>query len=267
MAHQSESRPSYTSHVLLAGNSTDTEKTEALIPYLADKYTTLRIAGLEQSPQSFSATLQGELQLNSDEKINRILVSNKHVMVIVKQSFGLLTSKKPWYDEEWVGQATLFGPLSWNEYISPFKHTHPGKELSEDQLLLLAGPTDQLSQNGSVRVAYWHMTALYIDVNHRRLGLAKKLCLAAFNYIKGVSKVHGYRDAVLRIIIKPTNLVVLDMYKSLGFEVVDGALSTLAEATICAGDQGSLPTDYEEQKGYTTRGGSFMLKYMDLSGH
>lgn len=267
MAHHSEPRPSYTSHVLLASNSTNTERREALIPYLADKYTALRIAGLEQSPQSFSATLQGELQLSPDEKINRILVPNKHVMVIVKQSLKSAISEKPWYDKEWVGQATLFGPLNWNEYVSPFKHTHVGKELSEDQLLLLGGPTDQLSQVGSARVAYWHMTALYIDVNHRRLGLAKKLCLAAFDYIKDISKGHGYRSAVLRIIIKPTNLVVLDMYKSLGFKVVDGVLSTLAEGTICAGDQGSLPPDYEEQKGYTTRGGLFMLKYVDLSGH
>lgn len=257
-----EVAPVFTSHVLLASDGPDTSRNDALVTYLADKYTALRIAGLEQSPQSFSATLQAELQLTAAEKIARILTPDKHIMVIVKRDAESTPSKKPWYDCEWIGQATCFGPLIWNECISPFTNTHANNHLSENELHSLAGPA-RLSPNIS-HTAYWHMTALYIDIAHRRLGLAKKLCLAAFDYIKNVSKLGGSHSAVLRIIIKPTNLVVLDMYKSLGFKVVDGVLSTLAEAAHCAGDQGSLPANYEEQKAYTTRGGLFMLKHVEL---
>lgn len=255
----------YTAHVLLNNDTPNTPKNDVLVRYLADKYASLRVSGLEQSPQSFSATLQDELRLAVEEKISRILVSKKHILVIVKRALDANMPERLWYDEEWVGQATLFGPLSWEVYSSPFRKTHTHASLSNSQVQLLAGWTDEVPKTDLAKTAYWHMTALYIDVNHRRLGLAKKLCLAAFEHIRNISSLENFDRALLRIIIKPTNTVVVDMYRSLGFSVVDGLFSTLAEATVCAGDHESLPPNYGERKDYTGRGGLFMLKPIDLN--
>ncbi|KAJ9660113.1 hypothetical protein H2198_002810 [Neophaeococcomyces mojaviensis] len=255
----------YSCHVLPNGTTSDRGDRNALIAFLADKYTALRVAGLKQSPQSFSATLDGELRLTLPEKLKRIQQHNKHILVVVKQSSGSASSGNPWYDSPWVGQATLFGPMRWEEYIAPLQSIPLPEALTDDQIQLLAGVHGQQSPRTKLGTAFWHMTALYIDVTHRRLGLAKKLCLAAFEHIKNESVAKGYQSALLRIIIKPTNTVVVDMYRSLGFDIVEGPRATLAEATKCAEDTDSLPADYREQAAYMGRGGLFMLKHIDLA--
>lgn len=237
----------YTAHVL----ETDDD---AIRERLADRYTALRIKGLRQSPDAFSATLEGETALSQREKLTRISLPKKNIIVVVA---SLATDPdKHWWQHEWVAQATVWGPHTWGEHVSPFRNTHAsaeGQQMTEEQTLKTT-----LSTNTST-TRFFHMTALYVDFDHRKRGLAKLLCDRAFQRIVETTRDNA-DQAELRIIIKPTNTVVVRMYEQMGFRACSEVQSTLAEATFAAGDQTSLPQGYDELPLYTTRKGLIMVK-------
>jgi len=219
-----------------------------LLPLLANKYTQLRLKGLIQSPQSFSASFEGEKSLSEKEQIERLQVANKHIVVIVAHSQNDCT---PWYECEWVAQVTLYGPNTWQDHILPFKQAVPFQmQLQDDQFI----NTTQVHSNQIDRTAFWHMTALYVDANHRRLGLGNQLCKFAFEVMQ--AKEQNYE---VRIIIKPTNTVVIAMYEHLQFIQLSQTVS-LSEATFAAGDQSTLPNGYQENEAFTNRHGIIMTR-------
>ncbi|TKY88268.1 hypothetical protein EX895_002978 [Sporisorium graminicola] len=194
----------------------------------AQKYTDLRIAGLERSPHAFSTTVAIESQLTSDKRLARLQELQKTILICVNQD-----------TDEWAGQVTLIGPLTRSEYDLSFQIL-PGTESA-------TSPSLADESNG----AYWHMTALYVDDHIRGRGLARLLCEECFRYIgKGQ----------LRIIIKPDNMVVIEMYKRMGFEVLIGH-AALIEAIHASRDGfDKLPAGAAGDPSYTTRGGIVMVK-------
>lgn len=236
----------YTPHVLPINDN-------LLLPFLAKKYTQLRLKGLQQSPQSFSATLQGEQNLTEQQQMERIKVPNKHIVILVLQKEE--EEKIAWYECEWVAQATLFGPHSWHNHIAPFQKALPSHmQLKEEEIVR----TTQVVKKHLDRTAFWHMTALYVDANHRRRGLGNQLCNFAFELTE--SKLASNQTTTeMRIIIKPTNLAVLAMYEKMRFIKQSQPIS-LSEATFAAGDQDTLPTDYTKQQIFTKRLGIVMTR-------
>lgn len=246
----------YTAHLVETSDPT-------VLPVLAEKYTQLRIKGLQQSPHSFSATLEGEQAIEQKEKLERISIPNKHIVVVVAQEKG--ANAVPWYENEWVAQATLYGPNTWKQHTHAFHVAHPNvSPLTNEEL----ERTSLAPAERKDTTAFWHMTALYVDANHRRRGLANQLCLFTFDVIKRTSA--PIQQAELRIFVKPTNLVVVGMYAQLGFVTLSGneggmgaPYVTLSEAAFVAGDMAMLPDDYAQQSGFTTRAGLIMAKSLD----
>ncbi|EST08414.1 GNAT domain protein [Kalmanozyma brasiliensis GHG001] len=199
----------------------------------AQKYTDLRITALERSPHAFSTTVAIESQLNTSQRLARLREPQKTIFVCISDATG-----------DWVGQVTLIGPMTRSEYDASFQIL-PGTQSAQS-------PSLDDDPNG----AYWHMTALYVDDRIRGRGLARLLCDKCFDYI-GTGQ--------LRILIKPDNTAVIEMYKYMGFEVLD-AKTTLLEAIHASRDSfDRVPEDAKTDPAYTTRSGIVMIKRLQSS--
>lgn len=194
----------------------------------AQRYADLRISGLEQSPHAFSTTIEVEKQMETHAGLRRLQEPQKTIFVCVNQE-----------TDDWVGQVTLIGPLNRSEYDASFQ-VLPGSDSSRSPSL-----------QDDPRGAYWHMTALYVDDRMRGRGLARLLCEECFAFIG---------SGQLRILIKPDNAVVVQMYKRMGFEVLSEK-TTLFEAIHASRDGfDRLPHNAASSPLYTTRTGLVMIK-------
>lgn len=231
----------YATHVLPQSDSADTAT-------YAEAYSQLRLKGLQQSPGSFSSTFEEELRLSNDEKIERLLRKKRSVIIAAVDS----GDSTPLCSQEWVGSVTILGPMTRDEYLAPFAD----KDL-KSQWPSLATTTKSAASN-SKTISYWHMTALYVDATHRRQGLAKKLCDAAFQMIEQETE-HSLHE--LRIIIKHGNFGVAQMYEALDFAAIE-LNATLAEAVTASGEADVEAEVLAREPKYLVREGLIMLKYL-----
>ena len=232
---------SYTTHVL-HGDRSDSQ-------HLAVKSAALRLAGLLQSPDSFSSTYDEEVALTDAEKLEALRRPQRATIIVAQTG----DKNNDWIQADWAGQVTLLGPFTRAEYLAPYLETHEDRQrLSLAELDTTFKP---VSSNDSNAV-YWHMTALYVLNDHRRRGLGDQLCRKAFEVIQE----HTNDEASeLRIVIKPGNDIVARMYERLGFETREGK-STLAEAIAASEGPGALPVDYAQKEGFFRRNGLIMVK-------
>lgn len=231
----------YTTHVLHGDQSGS--------QHLAVKSAALRLAGLLQSPDSFSSTYDEEVALTDTEKLESLRRPKRTTIIVAKTG----DEKNDWSQADWAGQVTLLGPFTRSEYLSPYLETHKdGLRHSPAELDAIFVP---VSSDDSSAV-YWHMTTLYVLTDHRRRGLGDQLCRKAFEVIQQDS--NGVASE-LRIVIKPSNGIVARMYERLGFETREGR-STLAEAIAASEGSGALPVGYAQKKAYLGRNGLIMVK-------
>lgn len=232
---------SYTTHVLRVDGSD--------LQHLALRSASLRLAGLLQSPDSFSSTYDEEVALTDVQKLEA-LRRPKRTTIIVAQTGD---KNNDWTQADWAGQVTLLGPFTRAEYLAPYLETHEGGQRLS--LAELDSIFDPVSSNDSSAV-YWHMTALYVLNDHRRRGLGDQLCRKAFEVIQ--QHANGAASE-LRIVIKPGNGIVARMYERLGFETREGK-STLAEAIAASEGPGALPLGYAQKEAFFGRNGLIMVK-------
>jgi len=232
---------SYTTHVLDA-NGSDPQ-------HLAVKSALLRLAGLLQSPDSFSSTYDEEVSMTDTKRLVMLRRPKRTTIVVARAE----DKNDDWTQADWAGQVTLLGPFTRAEYLAPYLETH------DDKLRLSASDLnttfDPVSADDSAAV-YWHMTALYVLKDHRRRGLGDQLCRKAFEVIHEYTKNVG---SELRIVIKPGNGIVARMYERLGFETKEGR-STLAEAIVASEGAAALPPDYAQKEAFCKRSGLIMVK-------
>lgn len=195
----------------------------------AQRYAALRISGLERSPHAFSSTLATEARLSDHEKLARLQEPGKTIFVCINSE-----------TDEWVGQVTLIGPQTRAEYDRPFRIL-PSTASARSPSLSDDHATD----------SYWHMTALYVDDRIRGRGLARLLCNECFQWI-GAGQ--------LRIIIKPDNTTVLQMYERMGFETQQGKAALLEAIHASRDGVDQLPPEAHLDPYYTHRGGIVMVK-------
>ncbi|PWN94118.1 hypothetical protein FA10DRAFT_216217, partial [Acaromyces ingoldii] len=207
-------------------------------------YSNLKLKGLTQSPDAFSSTLASESGLSDAAKLARLTRTDRSVFVV-----------EDTHTHEWVGQVVLVGPLTLEEYTAPFEGAPPTIVTDEKEL--------QVNRGGDAGAGrhFWHLTSLYVDVDHRKRGLANDLCDAAYAFIQRhkASDSGKAQTQTLRIIIKPGNLVVVKMYERMDFHLVEDRRATLAEAIRCSGEE-ELPSDYRQKPQFNTRGGLIMVK-------
>lgn len=164
---------SYTTHVL-HGDRSDSQ-------HLAIKSAALRLAGLLQSPDSFSSTYDEEVALTDAQKLESLQRSKR--TIIVAQTGD---KSNDWSQADWAGQVTLLGPFTRAGYFAPYLETHEDERRLS--LAELDAIFDTVSSNDSSAV-YWHMTALYVLNDHRRRGLGDQLCRKASRSSSSIQKV------------------------------------------------------------------------------
>ncbi|KAM0701736.1 hypothetical protein Q7P35_010645 [Cladosporium inversicolor] len=231
----------YTTHVLHEDQSNS--------QHLAVKSAALRLAGLLQSPDSFSSTYDEEVALNDVQKLEALRRPKRTTIIVAHTG----DKDNDWSQADWAGQVTLLGPFTRSDYLAPYLETHEdGRRHSLAELDSIFEP---VSSDDS-RAVYWHMTALYVMNDHRRRGLGDQLCRKAFEVIQEHAK---GSPSELRIVIKPGNGIVARMYQRLGFETREGR-STLAEAIAASEGPGALPVDYAQKEAFFQRNGLIMVK-------
>lgn len=188
----------------------------------AQRYKTLRLQGLQQSPTAFSSTYEIESVFSDSFWASRLQAKGRETFICATLS------------GDWVAQVTLRGPLSVEDYLLPPASGQP-------EVL----PFEMEEK--------WQMLSLYTLPDYRGKSLGKRLCQAAFTYLASLER-HPSRVGV-RIMVKPENTVTLHLYRSLGF--ADAGMCTLEEALRANGDSELLP-DGDLPEKYTTRTGRIM---------
>lgn len=133
----------------------------------AKKYKQLRLHALSVAPGSFSSTYGTESALTDAEWATRLATDGKETFIcaatpVIKTNPSDVHVPEP--QSVWVGQLTLRGPQSREDFILPEEsgQKKPGEEEAEE---------------------LWQMLSLFTLPDHRGQGLGKKLCQVALNYL------------------------------------------------------------------------------------
>ncbi|KIM72840.1 hypothetical protein PILCRDRAFT_829552 [Piloderma croceum F 1598] len=197
---------------------------------LVHKYASVRLEALLTSPSAFGSTHEIENAFTTAEWERRVWREGFVVLVCVAKpvcdsgvvELNTITSNNLGHLEgDWVGIATLLGPISKASYGLPPESGGP--EIGSDE-----------------EETRWHMTGLYTSPEHRRKGLAKMIINSAMAYARNrtlhSSSPSGKQQNVrLRIMIRPDNIDVVSLYAALGF--VDAGRCTGVEAFKANGDE------------------------------
>ncbi|KAE8409199.1 hypothetical protein BDV37DRAFT_278168 [Aspergillus pseudonomiae] len=206
---------------------------ENAIQSSAQKYKHLRLQALSIAPTSFSSTHELESSLTDTEWVNRLSANGRETFICAAKP---TQNNEPCSQiPEWVGQLTLRGPLSPEDFILPEE-------------------SGQKKPAGEQDTELWQMLSLFTLPDHRGRRLGKRLCQEALKYLA------SYRDSPrelwVRLMVKPENYATVSLYRGLGF--AEAGKCTLAEALVANGDEDLLPGDTSGEK-YTSRSGLIMM--------
>ena len=192
----------------------------AILPSLASKYAKMRLEILLNSPGAFASNYGIESKFTPEEWQNRIWRKGVTVFVCVARPAGIeymAYSELGQFDGEWVGAATVFGPIPRDRY----------------QLAPESGSPETGADGEETK---WQTTALFTSPEHRGQGLAKSLIDSAKVYARAQTlsdpKINRIR---IRMMADPKNNGVARLYGSLGF--IDVARATGREAFLTNGDE------------------------------
>ncbi|KAF1729846.1 hypothetical protein CRV24_010388 [Beauveria bassiana] len=208
-------------------------KTDAL-ESSAQKYRHLRLQGLESSPESFSSTYEIEAAFSNDEWIQRLSAPDRETFICVAKAAS--EQDAPGIGD-WVGQVTLRGPMSASEFSLP-------KEAGQGAI----------NADNEER---WQLLGLFLLPAHRGGGRGSRLCREALNHLQ--RRQPCPRTIHVRLMVKPDNQTIVQMYERLGF--VHTGQCTLAEAMRAAGDGHLLSSDTGDPK-YSNRSGIIMSSHL-----
>jgi ribosomal protein S18 acetylase RimI-like enzyme len=220
-------------------------------PHLATKYRATKLAALTTSPTSFAVTLADE-SLHPPSTWQARLTPPSIILVCVATTptEDALSEEDLLLEREWIGFATIRGPLSWeNLFFLP----ESGQPV----------PADVDAET------MWHLCNVYTSPAHRRRGISTRLISAATEIARAHTKeLQGAKQmrARIRLFCSPKNEVVVSLYAGLGF--VEAGRITLEEAFVANGDEGVLPRDREStemlRERWKGRGGLAMERVVDV---
>lgn len=196
----------------------------------AQKYKQLRLHALSVAPASFSSTCEVESALPDTEWVNRLAADGRETFVCAARPTDSHSSEQ----SIWVGQLTLRGPESPEDFVLPAESGQKNPTEEEDKEL-------------------WQMLSLFTDPHHRGQGLGKRLCQEALDYLASYKE--SQRNVWVRLMVKPENRATVGLYRGLGF--AEAGKCTLAEAMVANGDRDLLPEDIRGEK-YSSRSGLIM---------
>ncbi|KZP21902.1 hypothetical protein FIBSPDRAFT_787712 [Athelia psychrophila] len=187
---------------------------------LAKRYSELRLAILLSAPSSFASSHAIESILTQEQWEQRVWRKGVTVFVCIARPVVTETAEVPEFgdfDGEWVGAATVFGPVPKADY----------------QLVPEAGSPEAGADEEETK---WQMTALFTSPEHRGKGLGKSLIKGAKDYagIQTHRLLPTAKTFRLRIMAHPKNVMVVALYSQLGF--MDVGRATGREAFVTNGD-------------------------------
>lgn len=205
----------------------------------AQKYRELRLQALKTSPGSFSSTYEIEAAFVDSDWIDRLTVPDREVFICAATP----TDQDPSCpsDIQWVGQVTLRGPASSDDFELPPEAGQPPQRSDEEE-------------------ERWQMLSLFTLPEHRGRGLGGKLCQASIDYLRSYRS--SPKDIQVRLIVKAGNDVTVELYRRLGF--IHAGKATLVEALIANGDEHLIPKDGNEAM-FTVRQGLIMISRISRS--
>ncbi|KZP26202.1 hypothetical protein FIBSPDRAFT_661086, partial [Athelia psychrophila] len=177
----------------------------------AKRYSELRLAILLSSPSAFGSSHAMESIFTQEQWQQRVWRNGVTVFVCIARPVASETAEVPElgeFDGEWVGAATVFGPVPKDDY----------------QLVPESGSPEAGADDEETK---WQMTGLFTSPEHRGKGLAKRLIEGAKAYA-GIQTPDRFR---MRIIAHPENLMVVTLYSRLGFVYVARVTGTEAFTT------------------------------------
>lgn len=203
----------------------------------AQKYRDLRLRGLQASPGSFSSTYEIESAFTDADWIERLTIPGREVFICAATPSGQTAASDA---AVWVGQVTIRGPASRDNFTLPIESGQPSPGSDEEE-------------------ERWQMLSLFVLPEHQGRGLGGKLCQETLNYLRNYQS--SPPTVNVRLIVKAGNNITVNLYHRLGF--VDVGRATLAEALIANGDAHLLPTDTTRPEYFTVRGGIIMTRRMN----
>jgi ribosomal protein S18 acetylase RimI-like enzyme len=203
----------------------------------AEKYKQLRLKTLSVAPGSFSSTFEIESALTDTDWVRRLAADGRETFVCAATPTenSLPDSQIP-VQSIWVGQLTLRGPQTPDDFILPEE----------------AGQWNPTVEDEDIEC--WQMLSLFTLPDHRGQGLGKALCQEALNYL--ASHRECPTKVWVRLMVKPENHATVSLYRGLGF--AEAGKCTLAEALIANGDENLLPDDISGER-YSSRSGLIMM--------
>ncbi|ESZ90539.1 hypothetical protein SBOR_9076 [Sclerotinia borealis F-4128] len=218
----------YSIHRIPTHNSSSTSSTSplpdpdpTLLPFLAGKFSALRLSALLESPIAFSSTFEIESQYSPSTWLTRFLRPKIQYFIAVAHSKSTPIESRTIDSGILVGSVQLYGPNSKAFFELP-----------------LSGAPSPLPDDEESK---YQMIALYSSPGHRGKGLAKMLIQGAIDSAKKEAVEQRKEKVRIRIFMHPENLKVKKLYDGVGF--VEVGLCTLSEAVVQNGDAESLPED------------------------
>jgi RimJ/RimL family protein N-acetyltransferase len=216
-----------------------TSTSPAHLDSIAERYKNVRLHGLRVDPQSFSSTYEFESQFSSDVWLSRIqnplgktfaavidsdAKSNDQISDSCLSGIeGAPDTVQGLLSKEWVGIATLIGPVPfsseesnttnrkpWDTFIKDGKYQIPSKAVEPDKL------------NGAHIV--YVIVGMFVLPHARRKGHARRLLEAIVNAAEEESKCFAALKTSITVQAEPGNLGAKQLYERVGFEVWDDVL-------------------------------------------
>lgn len=191
------------------------------LPDLTSKFCATKLSALLADPASFSASHADELLLPLQTWHERLSPPSAILVCVDTPSNADLNDEEALLAGEWIGMATLRGPLLSATYALPeYTPTKPSDPSCETR---------------------WHLSNLWVSSAHRGRGIAKNIVNSCVEHAVGETRALGKEAARIRLIIKDEGSFLKRMYAGMGFEAAGRA--SLREAYGASGDGAGVPED------------------------
>jgi len=194
-------------------------------PHLAElvqKFKAAKLAALLAEPTGFAVKHADEVLHPLSVWESRLAPPSTVLICVATPTESTGHEKNVLLEGDWVGMATIRGPLPWETYYLPESGQPVPEELTREM--------------------YWHLCNIYTSPSHRGQGLAKKIVHAAVASARSQTSDSGDdKIARVRLFFDSAKEYLKVLYKGLGFE--EAGMCTTREAFAANGDAELVPRD------------------------